>query len=338
MAWPHKVAIVGAGYMGRGIAQVLATAGTACVLADMTADLAARALDVLFADAERHEHDGLVAPGTRARLEHRVSIAESIEAAAGDADYIVEAVFEEREAKRRVLHAVEANTSNDTVISTNTSAISIASLSAELQRPERFLGAHWFNPPQFVPGVELIAGPDTRPAALDAVEGLLRRAGKVATRVADRPGFVANRLQYALFQEAIAVVDEGVASPEDVDRVVRTTFGFRLPAFGPFLIADMAGLDVYRGAYRIFEESYPDRFKVPQMLIDSVAQGRLGAKSGCGFVLRSAEQAAATAAVRDRAYVAIAQAVNEITTSSPDPGCEPIEGERETHRVHSDAA
>ena len=312
MAWPEDIAIIGAGYMGRGIAQVLALAGGRCVLADISAARAAEALELLLAEAVRHERDGLVPAGSTERLRSQVRCAASVEEATSGAEYVVEAVFEDRDVKQEMLRRIERSVGPEVVISTNTSAISIRDLSASLDNPARFLGAHWFNPAQFVPGVELIPCPQTAAHVLDAVEALLIRAGKRPARVADSPGFVANRLQYALFQEAAAIVEEGVATAEAVDRIVRTSFGFRLPIFGPFAIADMAGLDVYRGTYQALEESFPDRFSVPRALEVLVSQGSYGAKTGSGFVIRSPAQAAAMASRRDRAYVALGRTVDEL--------------------------
>lgn len=308
--WPRIVAIVGSGYMGRGIAEVLALAGARCVLADISEERAAAALDALLEDAARHEGDGLVPDGSAERLRTLVGSAASLEEAVAGADYVVEAVFEERSAKEGVLRMIEREAGPGVPVATNTSAIPIASLSRVLARPERFLGVHWFNPPQFVPAVELVAAPETSPAVMAAVEAFLAEAGKRPTRVGDSPGFVANRLQYALFQEAAAVVEEGIATPEAVDEVVRSSFGFRLPFFGPFAIADMAGLDVYGGAYRVLHEAYGDRFTPPRTLTEPVTSGRLGAKTGSGIVIRDAQQAEAMAAARDRSYVALRRLVD----------------------------
>ncbi len=319
MGWPEKIAVVGAGYMGRGIAQVLAQAGASCVLADLSAERSAAAAQLLLTEASRHERDGLVPVGTTARLRPMIRSAASVEDAVRGADFIVEAVFEERTVKIEVLGRIEAAASDEAVIASNTSAISITSLSESLQSPERFLGAHWFNPPQFVPGVELIACPQTDPDVVARVESLLAAAGKQPARVADSPGFVANRLQYALFQEAAAVVEEGIATAETVDTVVRATFGFRLPIFGPFAVADMAGLDVYRGAYRILEEAFPERFVAPRALEELIARGEFGAKTGSGFVIRSQAQGAAMAARRDRAYGALGRVVADFDQDAAAP-------------------
>ncbi len=309
MVWPSRVAVIGAGYMGRGIAQVLAMSGVPCTLADISAEQAAAGAGTLLREARRHERDHLIAAGSAATLRERVSAAVSIKAAAQGADYVVEAVYEDEHIKADVLRQVENAVRPDIVISTNTSAISIEKLSGHLENPERFLGVHWFNPPQFVPGVELIACTKTGPRVKRRVEALLGRIGKQPVWVQDSPGFVANRLQYALFQEAAAVVEEGLASAEAVDAVVRTTFGFRLPIFGPFAIADIAGLDVYKGAYRALQERFPRRFAVPRILEQLVADGHYGAKTGSGFVVRDKAQAEAMAARRDRAYVALAGAI-----------------------------
>ncbi|MBF6606645.1 MAG: 3-hydroxyacyl-CoA dehydrogenase family protein [Chloroflexi bacterium] len=295
--------------MGRGIAEVLALAGAGCTLADISTERAAAAAELLFAEADRHERDGLIPSGSVAAVRARIRPAVDLEEAVSGADLVVEAVYEDKATKTTTLQRIEAAADRGAPIATNTSAISIRFLSEALAHPDRFLGAHWFNPPQFVPGVELIACEQTRADVLDRVEALLVRAGKSPCRVADSPGFVGNRLQYALFQEAAAVVEEGLATPEIVDQVVRGTFGFRLPFFGPFAIADMAGLDVYDGAYRVFHEAFPDRFVPPRALQERIARGELGAKTGMGFVIRNAEQARDMAARRDRAYASLARVV-----------------------------
>jgi 3-hydroxybutyryl-CoA dehydrogenase len=310
--------------MGRGIGQVLALAGVRCTIVDVSAERTTAALDNLLADAARHEQGELIPAGSTTQLRACVRTATSVEEAIANADYVVEAVYEDRDVKAGVLQRIERGVGPDAVIATNTSAISVTSLSQDLAHPERFLGAHWFNPAQFVPGVELIACPDTTAEVMDAVETFLIQVGKRPARVADSPGFVANRLQYALFQEAAAVVEEGIATAEAVDSIVQTSFGFRLPFFGPFAIADMAGLDVYRNVYGVLQENFGDRFVPPRVLDELVSLGELGAKTGSGLVIRNAAQAAAMAERRDRAYVALARFVDEsepdVTDSTPSIG------------------
>ena len=135
------------------------------------------------------------------------------------------------------------------MIGSNTSTLPIGELAVNLVHPERFLGIHFSNPAPFIPGVELIAHSGTDEAVIAAVEALVPVTGKLTARVGDKAGFVLNRLQYVLLKEAINLVEEGVATVEDVDIIVRTTFGYRLPFFGPFAIADMAGLEIYRDGF-----------------------------------------------------------------------------------------
>ena len=165
------------------------------------------------------------------------------------ADLIVEAVVERPDVKAAVYAAIEAAAADGAVIATNTSSIPIAELAAGLRRPGRFLGVHWFVPPLLVPCVEVIPRPSTDEQVVQQVVDALTRLGKAAVVVGDGPGFVANRIQFAMFREAARIVEDGLATPEQVDEVVRSSFGFRLPFFGPFTIADMAGLDVYADIY-----------------------------------------------------------------------------------------
>src|SRR5690606_4942369 len=150
------------------------------------------------------------------------------------------------------------------------STILIGKLAEAVVNPERFLGVHFSNPAPFIPGVELIPHEGTDEAILPVVEAIVAATGKETARVKDANGFVLNRLQYALFHEATQLVEEGVATPEDIGTIVRTTFGFRLPVFGPFAIADMAGLDVYSFCYASLQTRWPERFATPASLKELV--------------------------------------------------------------------
>jgi 3-hydroxybutyryl-CoA dehydrogenase len=193
------------------------------------------------------------------------------------------------------------------VIASNTSAIAIGRLSAHLAHPQRFLGTHWFNPPLWVPCVEVIAGPDTEPTVIERTLTLLHQLGKQPVQVGDAAGFVANRIQFAMFREASAVVEEGLASAAEVDAVVRGSFGFRLPFFGPFEIADMAGLDVYAGAYAALEHEFGSRLGAPPSLQRMVAAGRLGAKTLRGYREHTPAEVERAAAHRDVAFHGLAK-------------------------------
>lgn len=298
----RTIAIVGSGYMGGGIGQTLALAGHPVSLADIDAARATAARDRLLAESDHFVKAGLFDPGSTDVLSERLTAADSIAAAVGEADYITEAVFESRDVKRDTLQQICAGAPDDAVIGTNTSAIPITELAAFVTGPERFLGVHWWNPAPFVPGVELIRTADTSEDVITRVETMITAAGKSPARVSDSPGFVGNRLQFALYKEAALVVEEGLATPEQVDAVVRSTFGFRLGFFGPFAIGDMAGLDVYAGAYESLQAAYGERLAAPKALTDAVALGRLGTKSGGGLLDIPVDQLPALVEYRNTAY------------------------------------
>lgn len=300
-------AVVGSGYMGGGIAQVLALHGHPVVLGDIDGETAESSRVRLVQQAGDFEANGLLPDGASKIIEGNLSAAASIEGAVAAADYIAEAVPEKPDLKATILRRVSAAAQPNAIIGTNTSAIPIGHLAASVTGPERFLGVHWMNPAPFIPGVELIPAQETDPAVVDRVEELIRSLGKAPARVADTPGFVANRLQFALYKEAARIVEEGVAKPEQIDTVVSNTFGFRLALFGPFAIGDMAGLDVYESAYQTLEKAYGERFAAPEALVAAVHEGNIGLKSGQGFLDIDPAEKAALLAYRDNAYARLSQ-------------------------------
>lgn len=308
----RTVAIVGSGYMGGGIAQVLALSGATVHLADISEEIAANNYDRLVDEAKQFVADGLFPSDAVERIRARVSPATSIEAAVADADFIEEAVPEKIEIKQATLARISAAARPDAIIGSNTSTILIGSLATAVEEPERFLGVHFSNPAPFIPGVELIPHAGTNESAIAVVEEIVAATGKETARVTDSTGFVLNRLQYALFHEATQIVEEGIATPEDIDTIVRTTFGFRLPVFGPFAIADMAGLDVYSFCYASLQTRWPERFATPDSLKELVDAGKFGTKSGAGYLDVPAERTAELVAYRNKAYVAIKRLMDEL--------------------------
>ena len=307
----QQVAVIGAGYMGGGIAQVFAMAGFDVAICGADPALTGRHLDRLGREADDFEQQGLLKPGSAELVRNNLHAAASLAEAVAEADFIEEAVLERPEVKKPVLDSIEEAARPDAVIGSNTSTLPIGDLAAALERPERFLGVHFSNPAPFIPGVELIAHAGTDEAVVQAVEALVSRTGKATARVNDKAGFVLNRLQYVLLREAVNLVEEGVATPEDIDLIVRTTFGYRLPFFGPFAIADMAGLDVYRDGFRTLQAHYGDRLTVPALLTELVESGRYGVKQGGGFVTPAGDQAALVA-YRNTAYARLGQLLQEL--------------------------
>ncbi|MGX9346914.1 MULTISPECIES: 3-hydroxyacyl-CoA dehydrogenase family protein [unclassified Microbacterium] len=319
------IAIVGSGYMGGGIAQVLALAGYDVRIADVSAEIAAANLERLLTEAGQFVADGLFPADAVERIQARLTAAASIEEAVAGADLIEEAVPEKIEIKHATLSRISAAARPDAVIGSNTSTILIASLATAVEHPERFLGVHFSNPAPFIPGVEIIPHEGTDEAILPFVEEVVRATGKQTARVKDSTGFVLNRLQYALFAEASQLVEEGVASASDVDTIVRTTFGFRLPFFGPFAIADMAGLDVYAFCYESLQTRWPERFATPAALQELVDAGKLGTKSGGGFLDVPAERTPELVAYRNRAYVAMQKLLDELGPAPIEPAAQASE-------------
>lgn len=305
-AWPSRVAVVGAGTMGVGISHVFAADGIETVLVDATQELSLAARERAVALLARLEAAGTVDRRRAATAEVHLTAAASIAEAVHGADLVVEAVVERPDVKIAVYETIEAAAGDDAVIATNTSSIPIAELAAGLRRPDRFLGVHWFVPPLLVPCVEVIPAAATGAQVVDDVVAALRRLGKAAVIVGDGPGFVANRIQFAMFREAARIVEDGVATPEQVDEVVRSSFGFRLPFFGPFTIADMAGLDVYADIFDTLERGLGAGFAAPAILRDHVDRGEFGVKAGQGFLQLSQARADELIDRRDRAYVALA--------------------------------
>jgi 3-hydroxybutyryl-CoA dehydrogenase len=308
----RNIAVVGSGYMGGGIAQVLALAGARVALADVSAEIARSNYDRLLKESDEFVAAGLFPPDATDRLKEILSPARDNEEAAAEAEYNEEAVPEVLEIKHSTLARISAAARPDAIIGSNTSTISIAELAGVVVNPERFLGVHFSNPAPFIPGVEVIPHAGTSEATIAAARAIVAETGKQTATVKDVTGFVLNRLQYALFHEAAQVVEEGIATAEDVDTLVRTTFGFRLPFFGPFAIADMAGLDVYAFCYKSLQTGFPERFATPKILQDKVDAGQLGTKSGAGFLNVPAERTAELVAYRNKAYVAMQQLIEDL--------------------------
>jgi 3-hydroxybutyryl-CoA dehydrogenase len=300
-----RAAVLGGGTMGVGICQVLATAGIHTRLVSSTPSRTRASLERLARRTEAHVRDGLRSDKIPRQVADHVEAADGVANAVAAAQVVFEAVPEQPDLKRVVLAEASGAMTASGILATNTSSLPIRSLAEAVARPDRFLGVHWFNPPEWIPGIEVIPGPRTAPMVLRDVELLLRRLGKTPVRVGDSAGFVANRLQYALFTEALRCVEEGVARAEEIDEIVRSSFGFRLPFYGPLEIADMAGLDVYMAVYDVLERALGPRFQRPEILIEAVEAGRLGTKTGRGLREYDAGQIEEMLTRRDRLYKAL---------------------------------
>lgn len=309
----NSVAVVGAGYMGGGIAQSFALAGIPVVIADVDLESTKANYERLLREAQEFEDGGLYDAGAAAKIKANLTYADSIEDAVKDVDYVEEAVFERLDVKHDVLGRISAAARPEAIIASNTSTLPARDMAPAVTNPERFLTVHFSNPAPFIPGVEIVLTPHTDVALVPVVKELLTRAGKQGALVADVPGFVLNKLQYALLKEATRLAEAGIATPDDIDTVVRTTFGFRLGFFGPFMIADQAGLDVYANCFDTFEREFGENFATPQLFKDAVAADRRGVKNGHGLVRDyTPEQAAAIVAYRNKAYAEMARLIEKL--------------------------
>jgi 3-hydroxybutyryl-CoA dehydrogenase len=308
--WPRAAAVVGAGTMGLGVAECFAAAGMGVVLTDATPELTRQAKDRLVRRAQGHAEAGLLSDEAAERIE-AVETAEDVASAVAGTELVFEAVPEDLALKEEILGSC-SESARDAIIVSNTSSLPINDLSGFVDGPGRFCGMHWFNPPEWTPGVEVIPAAVTEEEVVGRLVEFLRSIGKRPAVVGDGPGFVANRIQNALFLEAVRCVEEGLASPQEVDEVVRSCFGFRLPFFGPFQVADMAGLDVYENVLDVLEDGLGERFEAPDTLRDLVAEGRTGTKSGAGFLQYTDEEREQLLLERDRRYAALNELLKEM--------------------------
>lgn len=309
---PRRIAIIGAGTMGLGVAQCFALARLDVTLVDETPEATQQALERLAERVQNHVDAGLL-PDSAVEAARTVRAASDIAEAAASADLVFEATPERVEIKREVLAACDAHAPADAIIASNTSSLPIDELAEFVERKERFLGLHWFNPPEWTPAVEVIPSAWTDAAVVERAREFLLAIGKKPATVGSGPGFVANRIQFALFREALACVEAGLATPQEVDEVVRSSFGFRLPFYGPFQIADMAGLDVYVNIMDVLADGLGDDWAPPAQLRDIVADGRHGAKTLAGFYDYSEDERAALLIERDKRYAALSRLLDEFS-------------------------
>ncbi len=271
-----RIVVIGAGLMGHGIAQVFAVAGHDVAITDAAAPLLNTVKDRIAANLrELGEDDSAVA---------RVRPCNDLPEAVRSADYVVEAVSEDLAVKRKLFADIEPHVRSDTILASNTSVIPITSIMQGLAARERALGTHWWNPPFLVPLVEVIETQWTSPETVERTMQLHAAANKKPAHVKkDVPGFIGNRLQHALWREAISLVENGICDAETVDAVIKASFGRRLPVLGPLENADLVGTDLTLAIHNVVLPAIDSRPRPSPYLERLVAEGKLGFKSGEGF-------------------------------------------------------
>lgn len=297
----RKAAIIGAGIMGHGIAQSLATAGYSVRITDVNKG----ALDTVLSRVERNlaafVAAGMVAARDVPDILKRIRVAPSLEPAVEDADIVFEAAAEDPGIKRLLFNQLDAVCPERTILASNSSSLLISEFASETHRQDRCILTHWMNPPHIVPAVEVIPGHLTSELTYEVVCALLVKAGKTPIRVRKEiPGYLVNRIQMAMFREVWSLWGQGVASAEDLDAAIRGSFGFRLPNVGPLLASDLAGNET---TYTIARRLLPlvDSSTAPDDAFRAMVEaGDYGMKTGRGFYSHSAEEWNAIIEKRDQ--------------------------------------
>jgi 3-hydroxybutyryl-CoA dehydrogenase len=279
-----RIAIIGAGLMGHGIAQIFAINGHQVSLLDVNDEVLSKATENVRANLTLLAKNGI---GNKDEVEGavaRIKTTQDLREALSGARFVVEAIAEQLELKQKLFQEMDEICSQDAILATNTSVISITEIAAKAKGRKRIVGTHFWNPPYLIPLVEVVPGNETSAQTVDATYDLLKSVGKRPVKVKkDVPGFVGNRLQHALWREAIAIVDQGIADAATVDEVIRNSFGLRLPVLAPLETADMVGLDLTLQIHNYILK-YIDRSTEPAAILkQKVEKGELGFKTGRGF-------------------------------------------------------
>lgn len=276
----ERVCVVGAGTMGHGIAQVSAQAGLTVILLDAATELADRGIERVRQNLDEGVRREKVTTQVRDAALARITTGSDL-ALAGAADLVIEAVPERIELKQSVFRELQKHVDETVYLASNTSSFSITDLQREIDHPERFLGLHFFNPVHINKLVEIVRGAQTSQRTIDAALDFVRQLEKEPVVVKDSPGFATSRLGVLLGLEAMRMLEEGVASAEDIDKALE--LGYRHP-MGPLRLTDLVGLDVRLDIARYLHEKLgAEHFRPPAILERMVSQGKLGKKSGEGF-------------------------------------------------------
>lgn len=280
----NDIAVIGAGLMGHGIAQIFAANGYQVSLFDLEEPILSKALEGIRSNLTLMAGKGIGHTDDIEQILSRIRTTVDLQDAVAGVQFVVEAVIEDLGVKQQLFQKIDGLCPPESILATNTSVISITEIAQNAQNRERILGTHFWNPPYLVPLVEVIRGQDTADKTMDTTYELLKSVGKHPVRVKkDVPGFVGNRLQHALWREAISIVEKGIADPAMVDECVKFGFGLRLPVLGPLENADMVGLDLTLAIHDYILKHIEDSPEPSELLRQKVGKNELGFKTGKGF-------------------------------------------------------
>ena len=288
----RNISVIGAGLMGHGIAQIFAARNYSVRLLDIKGELLSKAVESIRSNLSMMAKKGVISESEIDTVISRIKTTTNMGEATSDAQLVIEAVTENLDLKQKVFQDLDQLCPQETILATNTSVFSITEIASEARRRERILGTHFWNPPYIIPLVEIVKGRETSEEAVETTYQLLKNAGKHPVKVMkDIPGFVGNRLQHALWREAISIVENGIAEPATVDEVIKEGFGIRLPVLGPLENADMVGLDLTLAIHDYILKYLNSSPSPSPLLREKVKRGELGFKTGQGFYTWSVEEA-----------------------------------------------
>jgi 3-hydroxybutyryl-CoA dehydrogenase len=276
--WP--VAVIGAGTMGHGIAQVAAKHGFEVRLHDQSAEALDKGMSGIELTLDKALARGVVTPTQKEETLLRIQPVDELEKAVNGCRFVIEAVPEDLTIKRAVFEELDRHAPSNAILATNTSALSITLIAGWTERRDRVIGLHFFNPPDRMPLIEVVRGLNTAEKTIERARRFCDQLGKETIVVADRPGFATSRLSAMIGNEAWYMFMEGVASPEDIDKAVKLALGFPM---GPFELGDLVGLDVRLSVLRYLHKTLGERFRPCPLLVEYVDAGYLGRKTGRGI-------------------------------------------------------
>ena len=278
-----KIGIAGSGTMGSGIALIFALKGYEVVVTDVEEKFLENAKRIISINQSSLIEEGII---TQAEAEHSLKHIHfaTDKKVFSDADVIIEAIIEKLDIKQDFWKEVEEIAKEDAILATNTSGLSITAISKKVVNKGRFIGMHWWNPPHIIPLIELIRGDGTNDETVNTLTELIQKIGKESVVVQkDASGFIGNRLQFAVFREALNIVEQGIATIEDVDKAMKYGPGFRYPVLGPLETADLGGLDTFYYISSYLFNELSDAKKPTALLQKLMDDKNLGVKSGKGF-------------------------------------------------------